>query len=77
MIPMSLFQLFTLPLFIVLTALFSLACAYDLVIGRRQGTYRKKAICRCHNCRYIYAAPRRTPLARCPRCEKLNTPVRQ
>ncbi|MCU0857234.1 MAG: hypothetical protein MUC65_02375 [Pontiellaceae bacterium] len=70
-------QLFTLPLALVLAALFLLAAAYDFLISRRRRRHGNKTICRCSGCRHIYAAPRHVPLTHCPQCGKANLPVRK
>jgi rubrerythrin len=70
-------NLFALPLILLFAALFSAAAAYDIVIFRRRRKNHTKAVYRCANCRHIYTVLRRTPLARCPRCEQQNEPVRE
>lgn len=69
-------HLFTTPLAITLAALFFVAALYDFLIFRRRKK-GNKAACRCDVCHHIYSVPRRTPLARCPKCGKLNEPVRE
>ena len=70
-------NLFALPLILALVALFAAAATYDFVIFRRRRKNHTKAVYRCANCRHIYTVLRRTPLARCPRCEQQNEPVRE
>jgi len=69
-------SLFTVPLSLSLFALFAAAAAYDFIVFRRRRKNGDKAVYRCVNCRHIYTAPRRTPLARCPQCEQQNEPVK-
>lgn len=74
--PMDPLQLFTTPLALLLAALFIAAFLYDFFIFRRRKK-GSKTVCRCDDCRHIYAVPRRTPIARCPKCGKLNEPYRK
>jgi hypothetical protein len=74
--PVDPLSLFSLPLILALTALFAITVFYDVTVSRRRRANRKKAVYRCENCRRIYTAPRRTPLARCPQCGHNNEPMR-
>jgi hypothetical protein len=60
-----------------LGALFAAAAVYDFIVFRRRRRNGWHAVYRCDECRCIYTAPRRTPLARCPQCGRLNPPVRE
>lgn len=69
-------SLLVLPLVLALAALFVAAAAYDFIIFRRRRKNGNETVYRCDACRHIYTAPRRTPLARCPKCGKQNEPVK-
>ena len=75
--PVDPLTLFVLPLTLALAAIFALAATYDFIIFRRRHKNGNKAVYRCEACRHIYTVPRRIPLARCPKCGKLNEPVRE
>jgi len=75
--PVDPLSLFTIPLTLALAALFAAAIAYDFLVFRRRRKNRNQAVYRCDACRHIYTVPRRTPLARCPKCGKQNEPVRE
>lgn len=68
--------LLAIPLVLALTALFVAAAAYDFCTFRRRRKNRNEAVYRCDACRHIYTVPRRTPLSRCPKCERQNEPVK-
>jgi len=68
-------NLFVLPLVLSLAGLFIAATLYDFILFRRRRKNRNKTVYRCATCRSIYAAPCRTPLARCPGCGQLNEPA--
>lgn len=70
-------SLFVLPLALALVALFVAAAAYDFIVFRRRRQNENETVYRCDACRHIYTVPRRTPLARCPKCGKQNEPVRE
>jgi hypothetical protein len=71
-------SLLFLPLVLALAALFAAAFTYDFILFRRRRRNNgNKAVYRCDVCRHIYTVPRRTPLARCPRCGRPNKPVRE
>ena len=74
--PVDPLNLFVIPLTLALVALFAAAAAYDLILFRRRRKNDRQAVYRCKACRHIYTAPRRTPLARCPKCGKQNEPVK-
>lgn len=74
--PIDPLSLFTIPLTLALAALFAGAMAYDFLVFRRRRKNGNQAVYRCDACRHIYTVPRRTPLARCPKCGKQNEPVR-
>ena len=59
-----------------LAAIFCAAVAYDFVTFRRRRRNSGETVYRCDACRHIYTVPHRTPLARCPKCDKQNEPVR-
>ena len=75
--PVDPLSLFTIPLTLALAALFAAAAAYDIITFRRRRKNGSQAVYRCDACRHIYTVPRRTPLARCPKCGKQNEPVRE
>lgn len=67
-------NLLVIPLVLSLVAIFIAATIYDFIVFRRRRKNRNKTVYRCETCRNIYAAPCRTPLARCPGCGSLNAP---
>lgn len=75
--PVNLPDLLVLPTAVLLTALFAAAIFYDVTGFYHRKKNRSKAVYRCNDCRHIYTAFRRTPLARCPLCGKQNEPVRE
>jgi len=75
--PIDPLSLFALPLALALAALFAAAVFYDFRFFRRWRKNGHKAVYRCDACRHIYTVPRRTPLARCPKCSRPNAPVRE
>ncbi len=63
------------PLALALGILLALATTYDIVVFRRRKS-KDESVYRCARCRHIYTEHRRTPLARCPKCEHQNEPTR-
>lgn len=70
-------HLLVIPLVLSLAVIFIAATLYDFILFRRRRKNRNKTVYRCETCRNIYAAPCRTPLARCPGCGSLNAPAIQ
>jgi hypothetical protein len=54
--------------------LFALTLFYDISVFRKRKK-RKETFYRCESCKKIYLSARRTPLARCPKCQTANPPA--
>ena len=67
--------LFTMPLALILTSLFLVAFAYDMITFRRRKS-KNETVYRCNLCHHIYTGTQRIPLSTCPKCGKQNELIR-